>query len=62
MFTYLKQFKYFTLFFKIQRYVDHMQETMPISPEAVKLLMKRGSKKSGNGFVYTHDARMVLKK
>jgi len=36
-----------------------MQQTMPISHEAVKLLMKRGSKALDNGFVYTHDTRMV---
>lgn len=43
----------------VNRYVTAMQGT--ISPEAVRLLMKRGAKVSGNGFAYTHDSRMVYK-
>ena len=46
------------LLFQVNRYVEYMQGT--ITPEAVRLLMKRGSKPSGTGFVYTHDSRMVL--
>lgn len=43
----------------VQRYVQSMNGT--ISPEAVRLLMKRGSKPSGEGYVYAHDTRVVIK-
>lgn len=40
-----------------QHYVKSMNGT--ISLEAAKLLMKRGSKHSGDGFIYAHDTRVV---
>lgn len=49
--------KSFTMIQLVNRYVEAMGGT--ISPEAVRILMKRGSKESGNGFTYSHDPRMV---
>ena len=43
----------------VSRYVEAMGGT--IYPEAVRVLMKRGSKVSGNGYVFSHDPRMVTK-
>lgn len=42
----------------VKRYVEAMGGT--ISHEAVRILMKRGSKVSGDGFAYSHDPRMVI--
>ncbi|KZS05487.1 Protein ABHD11-like protein [Daphnia magna] len=50
--------KSFTMIQLVNRYVEAMGGT--ISPEAVRILMKRGSKESGNGFTYSHDPRMML--
>ena len=44
----------------VNRYVEAMGGA--INPEAVRVLMKRGSKVSGNGFIFSHDPRMVNKK
>lgn len=44
----------------VNRYVEAMGGT--IYPEAVRVLMKRGSKASGSGFIFSHDPRMVKKK
>lgn len=42
----------------VDRYVQALGET--ISPEAVRILLKRGSRVCGNGFAYSHDPRMVI--
>lgn len=52
--TYQKSFTKAQL---VNRYVEAMGGT--ISPEAVHILMERGSKVSGDGFIYSHDPRMV---
>ena len=49
----------------MNRYVEYQQGrglegTLSITPVAVRLLMKRGSKALGKGFVYAHDPRMVI--
>jgi pimeloyl-ACP methyl ester carboxylesterase len=52
-----KNQKSFTQEQLVNRYVEAMGGT--IYPEAVRVLMKRGSKASGSGFVFSHDPRMV---
>lgn len=54
----LKYQKSYTQEQLVNRYVEAMGGT--ISPEAVRVLMKRGSKATGNGFTYSHDPRMVI--
>ncbi|KZS05486.1 probable serine hydrolase [Daphnia magna] len=54
----LKYQKSYTQEQLVNRYVEAMGGT--ISPEAVRILMKRGSKATGNGFTYSHDPRMML--
>ena len=49
--------KTYTLDELVNRYVEAMGET--ISPEAVRILLNRGAKAVGNGFIYSHDPRMV---
>lgn len=49
--------KTYTLEELVNRYVEAMDGT--ISSEAVRILLKRGSKAVGSGFIYSHDPRMV---
>ncbi len=41
----------------VNRFVESMNGT--ITSEAVRILLKRGAKPSGNGFIFSHDPRMV---
>ena len=56
-FTNPKFQKSFTLEELVNRYVESLGGT--IKPEAVRILLKRGSKVSGNGFAFSFDPRMV---
>lgn len=49
--------KSYTLEELVTRYVDALDGA--IYPDAVRILLKRGAKVSGNGFNYSHDPRMV---
>lgn len=50
--------KSYTLEELVNRYVESLGRT--ISPEAVRILLNRGAKKSGDGFAYSFDPRMVI--
>lgn len=50
--------KSYTLEELVDRYVQAMGGA--INPDAVRILLKRGSKGVGNGYAYSHDPRMVI--
>lgn len=50
--------KSYTLEELVDRYVQAMGGA--INPDAVRILLKRGSKVVGNGYAYSHDPRMVI--